>query len=656
MAAIMGTKNQVSPEILWQPTALYKSQSNLFKFICYLNQRYQLELTSYDDIYRWSLEHTPDFWQSLWDYQNIIASQPPQQVFMGAEELQKSQWFVGARFNFAENLLRFRDNKTAIIFTNEKNQRRTLSYQQLYEAVSKLAAHFISMGVEAHDRIVGILPNMPETTIAMLATTSLGAIWSSCSPDFGQEALLDRLSQINPKMLVTSDGYYYDNKIFPLEEKIDWLLQRCPSIREVITIDYIGQPMPFTTVSYEKVMASEAKPIKFAQLPFDHPAYIMFSSGTTGAPKCIVHGSGGTLLQHLKELALHTDIKRTDVFFYYTTCGWMMWNWSVSALALGCTLIQYDGAPLWPDGNRLFDLIDQESISIFGTSAKYISTLHKENLSPIKTHKLTSLRQLLSTGSPLVPKSYDYVYQNIKKDICLSSISGGTDIISCFALGNPILPVYKGELQCLGLAMAVQIFDEQGHAVIGEKGDLVCTNAFPSMPIYFWNDPNNEKYHNSYFNHYPNVWAHGDFAEITTRNTLIIYGRSDAVLNPGGVRIGTAEIYRQLERMPKILDAIVVSQEWQDDNRIVLFIVLRNDLNLTTELQDEIKQAIRQHCSPRHVPAKIIAVPEIPRTLSGKLVELAVREVIHNRPVKNLGSIANPDSLDYFRNLSELQT
>lgn len=644
------------PKILWQPSKSHIQKSRMWDFLNYVNRITNQQLDSYASLHQWSVEYAPLFWQLLWQYFEIIHSVPAKEIIVPAKHLKDTKWFIGAKLNFAENLLRFRDDHTALIFSGENNQRRTYTYQEVYKAVAKTAAYLKEKGVQKNDRVAAILPNIPETIIAMLATSSIGAIWSSCSPEFGKEALFDRLHQIKPKILFTSDGYFYGGKVFELEDKISWLRKKITTIEDVVVVNYVDKPISENPITFAELMARDTVELTFEQLPFDHPLYIMFSSGTTGEPKCIVHGAGGTLLQHLKELALHTNISRQDKFFYYTTCGWMMWNWYVSGLALGCTILQYEGSPFYPYPEKLFDFIEDEKITVFGTSAKYLSALHKANATPKKNHDLTSLRQILSTGSPLVPNNFEYVYEEIKDDVCLSSISGGTDIISCFALGNPILPVYQGELQCIGLGLDVAIYNEQGQSVIDEKGELVCRNAFPCMPIYFWNDPEGSLYFNSYFAKFPNVWAHGDFAEITPRETLIIYGRSDAVLNPGGVRIGTAEIYRQLEKMPEIMDSIAVSQEWEDDNRIILFIVLRANNKLDDALKAKIKQTIKNYCSPRHVPAKIIAVPEIPRTLSGKIVELAVREIIHERPVKNIASIANPDSLKYFKGIKELQT
>lgn len=646
-------------EIMWKADQKQIVKSNMTKFIHFVNRNFHLSLSNYHELYDWSVQNSADFWQSIWSYCGIIASKPAEKILVEADRMEDTKWFEGAELNFAQNLLRRKDNKIALIFQNENGFRTTYSYAQLYSAVAKVAGYLRQLGVKKNDRIAAVLPNMPETIIAMLATTSMGAIWSSCSPDFGKEGLLDRFSQITPKILFTCDAYPYNGKIFNIVEKIQEVANKISSLEKIILIKNLKENgavhFEQDSIEFDSIMDGREPALEFEQLPFAHPVYIMYSSGTTGMPKCIVHGAGTTLLQHLKELVLHTDLSDNDNIFYFTTCGWMMWNWYISSLAIGATVTQYDGSASFPTYSRLFDFIDQEKITVFGTSAKYISTIEQEKLTPKKTHQLTQLRTILSSGSPLIPKNFEYIYKQVKKEVCLSSISGGTDIISCFALGNPILPVYRGELQCIGLGMKVEIFNEEGQSIIGEKGELVCTKAFPSMPIYFWNDEKKEKYHNAYFTKFPNVWAHGDFAEITERGTLVIYGRSDATLNPSGIRIGTAEIYRQVEKLPEIVESVAVAQEWGDDVRIILFVILKNTLSLTDDLKNKITKHIRENCSPRHVPAKIIQVPDIPRTLNGKVVELAVREIIHNRPVKNISAITNPESLDYFKDVRELK-
>jgi acetoacetyl-CoA synthetase len=639
-------------KIMWQPTNNEIANCQMSKFMLYINEKYGYAAKNYQELYQWSIQEKAKFWQAIWQFFNVTSSETAQDIYIPGKHMFEANWFPGAKLNFAENLLSKRNDHLAIIFNNEKNQRRQYTYQELHDEVAKVAAYFRNKGLKKHDRIVAVLPNLPESIIAMLAATSIGAIWSSCSPDFGPEALLERFYQIQPKILIASDGYFYNGKFFSTIETISWLQNRIPSLEEIILVDYTKSSRNPKWCLFSEILEKPKTPLYFEQLPFNHPLYILFSSGTTDFPKCIVHGLGGTLLQHLKELGLHTNISVQDRIFYYTTCGWMMWNWYISSLALGATIVQYDGSPFYRNPNHLLDFIDNEQITVFGTSAKYISALDKNNIRPQKTNNLASLRTILVTGSPLIPKNYDYIYEQMKQEVCLSSISGGTDIISCFALGNPLLPVYRGELQCIGLGMEVKIFDENGKPVINQKGELVCTGAFPSMPIYFWNDPNKQKYQQTYFNKYPEVWAHGDFAEITDRSTMIIYGRSDATLNPGGVRIGTSEIYHQVEKIPEIVESLAVSQDLEEDTRIILFVVLKNNLVLSNELCKRIKEEIRNRCSPRHVPAKIIAVPELPRTLSGKIIELAVKEIIHNRPVKNLSAIANPESLEFFRNLT----
>jgi acetoacetyl-CoA synthetase len=572
-----------------------------------------------------------------------------------------AHWFPDARLNFAENLLRRRDDGDALIFWGEDKVRRCVSYKALYDQVSQVAQALKAAGITEGDRVAGYLPNMPEAAVAMLAVSSLGAIWSSCSPDFGVNGVVDRFGQIEPKILFAADGYFYNGKTHDSLEKIAEIQQRIPSLEKVVIVPYTRETFPLDAIKNalplpQFVADYQPEAITFKQLPFDHPLYIMFSSGTTGVPKCIVHGAGGTLLQHLKEHRLHTDVKPGDRTFFFTTCGWMMWNWLISGLAAETTILLYDGSPFYPDGNVLFDYADAEKMTQFGTSAKFIDAINKAGLSPKTSHNLSTVRTLCSTGSPLVPEAFDFVYEQIKQDMCLSSISGGTDIISCFALGNPVLPVYRGELQCRGLAMQVEVWNDEGQPVRGEKGELVCTRPFPSMPIGFWNDPDGEKYHSAYFDRFPNVWCHGDYVELTTQDGTVIYGRSDAVLNPGGVRIGTAEIYRQVEQLESVVESLVIGQEWEGDVRVVLFVRLRDGLTLDDALIDQIKKQIRANTTPRHVPARVVQVSDIPRTKSGKIVELAVREVVHNRPVKNKEALANPEALELFANRPELQS
>ena len=646
---------------LWTPTEEQVKGSNLTGFIQHIKQTYGQNLGSFDELYNWSLEDPDKFWQATWHYCKVIAGLQSTTVIEHREKMEHARFFPQARLNYAENLLWQQGSQDAIVFWGENKVKRHLSYDDLRSQAAQVANGLRTAGVQAGDLVAGFVPNCPEAVIAMLATASIGAVWSSCSPDFGVQGVLDRFSQVEPVVIFSADGYYYGGKTFDCTKKLKEIVEQLPSVKKTVIFPYAGGELPLGDIPHgtkweEFVRENQGEQLQFEQLPFNHPLFVMFSSGTTGKPKCIVHGAGGTLLEHKKELQLHCDVKPGDKVFYFTTCGWMMWNWVVSSLACGATLMQYDGSPFEPDGNILFDYADAEGMTLFGASAKYIDALAKAGVTPIKTHKLTSIRMMTSTGSPLVPESFDYVYHNIKQDMCLASISGGTDIIGCFALGNPIGPVWRGELQTRSLGLAVNVFDEDGYPIQGEKGELVCTAPFPSMPISFWNDPDNEKYHRAYFDRFPNIWCHGDFVELTEHNGLIIYGRSDSVLNPGGVRIGTAEIYRQVEQVQEVLESIAVGQDWDGDVRVVLFVKLRPGLKLSEDLETRIRQIIRQNASPRHVPAKIVQVEDIPRTRSGKIVELAVREVIHGRPVKNLEALANPEALDQYKNINELKT
>ncbi len=645
-------------EILWQPSSDRIAASRLAAWQRWLAREWGLAFDSYQKLHAWSISHREDFWQSLWDYFGVRSHTPPDAVLEN-DVMPGAQWFPGATLNYAEHLLRYRDDRTALVSYLENGERRAITYAQLANQVSHLAAYFRQQGVTTGDRVVGFMPNILETVVAMLATTSLGATWSSCSPDFGLQGVLDRFGQIAPAVLVSADGYYYNGKRIDCLEKTAAIVSQLPSLKRVLVVPLTTHTPDLSTIvhaeSWNTAIATPAEELTFTPVPFDHPLYIMYSSGTTGVPKCIVHGTGGPLLQHLKELALHTDIHRHDVVFYYTTCGWMMWNWLISTLAIGATVVLYDGSPFAPKPDILFDLAEREKISVFGTSAKYIAALEKAGCKPRETHQLDALKTLLSTGSPLAHESFDYVYRDIKADLCLSSISGGTDIISCFALGNPTLPVYRGELQCKGLGMAVDILDEDGHSVMNAKGELVCTKAFPCMPTGFWNDDDGEKYGKAYFDRFPGIWAHGDYGEQSPHGGLVIHGRSDAVLNPGGVRIGTAEIYRQVEKVPEVLESIAIGQDWDNDVRVVLFVKLREGLALTDALSQQIRNVIRSNTTPRHVPARIVQVADIPRTISGKIVELAVRNVVHGQPVKNTDALANPDALAYFRDRDELK-
>ncbi|MCK9540256.1 acetoacetate--CoA ligase [Dokdonella sp.] len=645
---------------IWEPGHERAERTNMSRFIRFVRESTGNEdIGSYSPLYEFSIRYPERFWPLVWEFCGIRANGEHTPVLVDGDRMPGAQWFPGVRLNFAQNLLRYRDERLAIVFRNEWGHKRQLTYAELHDEVARLAHALKETGVGIGDRVAGFLPNLPETVIAMLATTSLGATWSSCSPDFGIRGVLDRFGQIAPKVLFTADSYGYGGKRFDCLQKIRGVLDELPSIEHLVVIPYGGEPLQLEhlrgAIAWPDFVGTHDHPLSFEALPFDHPLYIMYSSGTTGAPKCIVHGAGGTLIQHLKELVLHTDLKREDRIFYYTTCGWMMWNWLVSSLAVGATVVLYDGSPSWPDGNALWDLADEVGISIFGTSAKWLSAIEKAGVKPRTTHKLLPLKAILSTGSPLAPESFDYVYRDVKDRVQLSSISGGTDIISCFALGNPLLPVYRGELQCRGLGLKVEVLNDAGEPVRGEQGELSCTAPFPCMPVFFWNDPDGQKYHNAYFSRVPGVWCHGDRAMLTEHDGIIIYGRSDATLNPGGVRIGTAEIYRQVEQVPEVLESVAVGQHWNDDERVILFVRLREGLTLDDDLRARIIQQIRANTTPRHVPAKILQVTDIPRTISGKITEIAVRDTIHGLAVKNTDALANPEALAGFRDLAELR-
>jgi acetoacetyl-CoA synthetase len=648
---------------LWRPSAARVLDANLTRFTRCVNARRGVQLGDYTELYAWSLENPVDFWSELARFAAVRADFGTGPALEAPQRMPGARFFPGAQLNFAENLLRYEDDREAIVFRNERGTRRTLTYRELRAEVARVASGLTAAGVTAGDRVAAFVPNLPEATIGMLATTSLGAIWSSCSPDFGVHAILDRFGQIAPKVLLTADGYLYGGRRLDSLAPMAEVLRGLPSIERVVVIPYLEREPQLAALGAASQRAvlwpqfgTRGAPLTFAPMPFNHPLYILYSSGTTGVPKCIVHGAGGTLLQHQKEHLLHTDLRRSDRLFYFSTCGWMMWNWLVSALATGATVVLYDGSPFYPGPAALWEMTQEERLTVFGTSAKYLSSLEKSDFRPAHSVDLTPLRTLLSTGSPLVPEGFDFVYREVKSDLQLASISGGTDIVSCFALGCPTRPVHRGELQCRGLGMAVDIFDDAGRPVRGVRGELVCTAPFPSMPVGFWNDPDGTKYRAAYFERFPGIWHHGDYAAITAHDGLIIYGRSDAVLNPGGVRIGTAEIYSAVESLPQIVEALAVGQDWQGDVRVVLFVRLKDDVTLDEPLRKRIRDAIRTGTSPRHVPARIIAVPDLPRTLSGKLTELAVRNVIHGLPVKNLDALANPGALEYFRELPELSS
>jgi acetoacetyl-CoA synthetase len=672
---------------LWTPSPERVARSRLVAFArevlpSSLTQAGQLD---YESLHKWSVQQREEFWPAVWRFCDIVAedrgrSEPWDSVARGIDRMAPPdpalgpRWFLGAQLNFAENLLRYDDDREALVSWSEDGRRTSLTFSELRHEVTRAAAALRALGVTAGDRVAGFLPNVSETVVAMLATASLGAIWSSCSPDFGVNGVLDRFGQIVPRVLIATDGYRYAGKEIDTLDRVRSIAASLEELDALVVVPFLraadasrekmrdlvtrrGTPAVLWPEWLES--APKRETLSYARVPFDHPLYIMYSSGTTGLPKCMVHGVGGTLLQHQKEHVLHTDLSRDDRVFYYTTCGWMMWNWLVSALAVGATVVLYDGAPFAPRREALWRLAEEERLTVFGVSAKYLALSEKEGLAPIRTHNLAALRSILSTGSPLAPASFDYVYRDVKHDVQLASISGGTDIISCFALGNPAAPVWRGELQCRGLGMAVDVFGEDGKPRRGEPGELVCTKPFPSMPVAFWNDPNHAKYHEAYFAVYENVWRHGDWAEITPHGGLLITGRSDATLNPGGVRIGTAEIYRQVEQLPEVVESLVIGQEIESsgekDVRIVLFVRLREGLTLDDDLRARVKRQIRENTSPHHVPKVIVQIADIPRTISGKITELAVRNVVHGRPVKNTDALANPQALELYRDLPDLK-
>ena len=647
-------------KLLWQPSEARIQASNMHRFMQHINDRYDQGFKDYSDLYQWSIDNIPDFWRTFWDFSGIIASQPYDQVIDDLNKMPGAQWFTGARLNFAENLLRYRDDRVALIFKGEAQPAVKITYAELYAEVAQIARALRDAGVQIGDRVVGFMPNMPQSIMAMLAATSIGATWSSCSPDFGIKGVLDRFGQIKPKVLFTANGYSFKGKNIDSLGRITDILKQLPSIEKLVVVPYTDTNPDISQIA-NAVMYDDFKSdqsglsIEFEQLPFDHPLYIMYSSGTTGLPKCMVQSAGGILIHHLKELMLHTDLKREDVIFYFTTCGWMMWNWLTSSLALGATLVLFDGNPFHPHPGALWEMAQDQKISIFGTSAGYVAALQGAGVKPGQTYDLSALRTVLSTGSPLSIESFEFIYDEIKSDLQLASISGGTDLNGCFALGNPMAPVYAGELQCRGLAMKVEAFDGQGKPVIEDQGELVCTAPFPSMPIYFWDDPDLQKYHSAYFDVYPGIWRHGDYIVVTERGGVVMYGRSDATLNPGGVRIGTSEIYRQVEQLDEIADSVVIGQDWHNDVRVVLFVKMDEGFELNDDIRNKIKATIRTNASPRHVPAKIIAVPDVPYTLNMKKVELAVKKVVQGQPVLNKDALGNPEALDYYADIPELQ-
>ncbi len=644
---------------LWNPSQERITNSNMTSFISYVNSTFGKDIKNYDELYNWSITEIPNFWKAISDFGDIKYSKHCKNI-LSSHNMFDVSWFSGAKLNFAENLLNYKDSRTALISIKENSPTVKLSYKKLYEQVALCAQLLKSLGVEKGDRVAAFITNIPEAVIGMLAAASIGAIWSSCSPDFGIQGVIDRFGQIQPKILFAVESYSYNGKIIDCNEKLMQIGNAIPSIKNIVIIEqdidkqFSKRSKSDKFINYNELSHNTSSLIVFEYVEFNHPLYIMYSSGTTGKPKCIVHGTGGTLLQHYKELCLHTDLKRNDVIMFFTTCGWMMWNWLVSSLTVGASILLYDGSPIYPKISTLWDLIDSHNVTIFGISPKFLSINQEKGYIPKNLNRLNSLRTILSTGSPLTSDNFNWVYENVKDDVLLSSISGGTDIISCFMLGNPLLPVYSEEIQCRGLGMKVEVYNEKGESVINKKGELVCTAPFPSMPVSFWNDPDKKKYKAAYFDFYQGVWRHGDYILLTERGSIVVFGRSDLTLNPGGVRIGSAEIYNILEKIDEIADSLVIGQNWKNDVRIVLFIVLKENLSLSTQLKERIKLKIKEEATPRHVPSKIIQINEVPRTINMKKVEIAVLKLINGENIDNKEALANPDSLEQFKNLPEI--